>query len=294
MLFWKQYYFHQKPHHPPNLLHHSNVSKRRVVRYLTLVHTESRTFGAADKHEGALICNVVIFTVQTKTFPVINLIEITLSTLFEGNTCLWRGGGCNGGKQGSGGACCSLRLARWQGTRYHHRVLLQQLPTHRRFSPRVDPGPGKAMVLVQHDQQPGHFTLRGCGQRLLGVKRITLHFKLLYLKLCQVLDAYQVFTAACGVRHFFWRHFKVVSPVTDLLTLSRSGQDPFCFHWRGERTRQCQRFLLHLISPPCFPLKHIYKLFFMSIQLEWGNPGAGTCFLFAYSVETSILTSDLL
>lgn len=60
----------------------------------------------------------------------------------------------------------------------------------------------KAMVLVQHDQQSGHFVLCRCGQRLLGVKRSSLHFRLSYLKLCSVLDAYQIFTAVWVVSHF--------------------------------------------------------------------------------------------
>lgn len=185
------------------------------------------------------------------------------------------GWGLQGGKQGSSGACCSLRLARWQGMGCHHTFWLQQPPTRRHFPRRVDPGPGQSSGACAAWPAAGHFTLWRCGQRLLGVKRSTLHFKLLYLKLCQVLDAYQVFTAACGVSHFFWRHFKVVSPVSDLLTLSRSGQDCFCFHYRGERTKDCQGSLLHLINPSCSLLKCVCKLFLWTASWSGGIPVQG-------------------
>lgn len=88
-----------------------------------------------------------------------------------------------------------------------------------------------------------------------------LHFKLLRLKLRRVLDAYQIFTAVWSVSHFFWRHFKVVSAASDLLTLSRSGRDHFCFHCRSERARECQGSLPHLINPSLSPLKCVCRLF---------------------------------
>lgn len=57
------------------------MSKICVVPFLTLVQTESSTFGAIDKHEGALTCQVVIFTEQTKIFPVLPLLKQTFSAL---------------------------------------------------------------------------------------------------------------------------------------------------------------------------------------------------------------------
>lgn len=224
-----------------------------------LVHTESSTSGLLTSIRGLFFVKWLFLQYRPKHFPYCPYWRKNALN-FEGNTCLWQGGGCKGGRQGSGGACCSLRLAMWQGTGCHHTFLLQQLPTHGRVPPREDPGPGKAVVLVQHDEQPEYFRVWRCGQGLLGVKRSVLHFELLYLKLCRVLDAYQVFTAVCGVSHF-WRHFKVVSPVSDLLTLSRSGQDRFCFHCRSERTRERQGSLLHLVNPSRSLLKCVCKLF---------------------------------
>lgn len=190
MPLWKNYCFHQKPHYSPNLPHHSKVSKRCVVSFLTLVHTESSTFGAIDKREAALACQMVIFTEQTKTFPVLPLLkQIMLSVLRV--TLARAGWELQGGGAGQWWSWLLVDAAEVSGDRMpsHHHTLLQQRPD-------------KAMVLVQHDQQSGHFVLCRCGQRLLGVKRSSLHFRLSYLKLCSVLDAYQIFTAVWVVSHF--------------------------------------------------------------------------------------------
>lgn len=131
----------------------------------------------------------------------------------------------------------------------------------------------------------GHFMVWRCGQRLLGVKRSTLHFKLLCLKLSQVVDACQVFTAEWGVSHFVWRHFKVISPASDLLTLSWSVQDCFCFHCRQKGSRECRGSLLHLISSSQF-LK--CKLLLWAASWSGGIPVTGSSLLSAHPVEADV------
>lgn len=188
MPLWKNYCFHQKFHYSPDLPHHSKVSKRCVVSFLTLVHTESSTFGAIDKREAALTCQMVIFTEQIKTFPVLPLLKQMLSALRV--TLARAGWELQGGEAGQWWSWLLVDAAEVSGDRMpsHHHTLLQQQR------------PDKAMV--QHDQQSGHFVLCRCGQTLLGVKRSSLHFRLSYLKLCSVLDAYQIFTAVWVVSHF--------------------------------------------------------------------------------------------
>lgn len=68
------------------------------------------------------------------------------------------------------------------------------------------------------------------------------------------------FHCSVGCQPLLWRYFKIVSPVSDLITLSRSHQDCFCFHCRGEGTKECQGSL-HLINPFCSLLKCICKRF---------------------------------
>lgn len=149
----------------------------------------------------------------------------------------------------------------------HHTFLLQQLPICAHFLTRVDWGPDKAMVLVQHDQQSGHFMLCRCGQRLFGVKGSSLHFKLAYLK-TQHLSGFHC-SVGCHFQPLLWRYFKIVLPVSDLITLSRSHQDCFCFHCRGEGTKECQGSL-HLINPFCSLLKCICKRFLWPASCSGG------------------------
>lgn len=80
------------------------------------------------------------------------------------------------------------------------------------------------------------------------------------------------FHCSVGCQPLLWRYFKIVSPVSDHLTLSRYHQDCFCFHCRGEEL-ECQGSL-HLINPFCSLLKCVFKL--MTNQLQWGNFGAET------------------
>lgn len=127
MPLWKNYCFHQKPHYSPNLPHHSKVSKRRVVSFLTLGHTESSTFGAIDKRETALACQMVIFTEQTKTFPVLPLLkQIMLSVLRV--TLARAGWELQGGGAGQWWSWLLVDAAEVSGDRMpsHHHTLLQQ------------------------------------------------------------------------------------------------------------------------------------------------------------------------
>lgn len=127
MPLWKNYCFHQKPHYFPNLPHHSKVSKRRVVSFLTLGHTESSTFGAIDKREVALACQMVIFTEQTKTFPVLPLLkQIMLSVLRV--TLARAGWELQGGGAGQWWSWLLVDAAEVSGDRMpsHHHTLLQQ------------------------------------------------------------------------------------------------------------------------------------------------------------------------
>lgn len=127
MPLWKNYCFHQKPHYSPNLPHHSKVSKRRVVSFLTLGHTESSTFGAIDKREVALACQMVIFTEQTKTFPVLPLLkQIMLSVLRV--TLARAGWELQGGGAGQWWSWLLVDAAEVSGDRMpsHHHTLLQQ------------------------------------------------------------------------------------------------------------------------------------------------------------------------
>lgn len=127
MPLWKNYCFHQKPHYSPNLPHHSKVSKRRVVSFLTLGHTESSTFRAIDKREVALACQMVIFTEQTKTFPVLPLLkQIMLSVLRV--TLARAGWELQGGGAGQWWSWLLVDAAEVSGDRMpsHHHTLLQQ------------------------------------------------------------------------------------------------------------------------------------------------------------------------
>lgn len=131
----------------------------------------------------------------------IALTEINILS-FEGNTCLGRVGAARRRSRAvvELPACWCYRGVR--GPEYHHTTTSSCysscLHVHTFCQEWID----KATVFVQHDQQSGHFMLCRCGQRLLGVKSNSLHFKLSYLKLCSVLDAYHIFTAVWVVSHF--------------------------------------------------------------------------------------------
>lgn len=238
MPLWKNYCFHQKPHYSPNLPHHSKVSKRRVVSFLTLGHTESSTFGAIDKRETALACQMVIFTEQTKTFPVLPLLkQIMLSVLRV--TLARAGWELQGGGAGQWWSWLLWMLQRCQGTGCHHTI------TPCCSSDWQSHGARAAWPAVRAFRALQMWAETPWGEKKL-ITLQTLIFEALLSPWCL-----SDFHCSVGCQPLLWRCFKIVSPVSDLLTLSRYHQDCFCFHCRGEELKSVKG--LFTLSSPSAP-----------------------------------------
>lgn len=64
------------------------------------------------------------------------------------------------------------------------------------------------------------------------------------------------FHCSVGCQPLLWRYFKIVSPLSDLLTLSRYHPDCICFHRGGEELKSVKS--LFSLSIPSAPLKNVF------------------------------------
>lgn len=154
-------------------------------------------------------------------------------------------------------------LQRCQGARissHHHIFLLQQLPACAHFLSRVD-WQSHSVCAAWSAVRAFHALQMWTGTPWSEKQLITLQsliFEALLSTWCL-----SRFHCSVGCQPLLWRYFKIVSPVSpvsDLLTLSRYHPDCFLFSLQGWRTKECQESL-QLINPFCSLLKCVCKLF---------------------------------
>lgn len=164
------------------------------------------------------------------------------------------GWGLQGGEAGQcSEACCSLMQQRCQGPGYHHTTTppccCSCLHVHTSVESGLRTWQSQGVCAAWPAVRAFHALQMWTGTPW-GEKQLitlqTLIFEALLSTWCL-----SHFHCSVGCQPLLWRYFKIVSPVSDLLTLSRCHPDCFCFHCRGEELKSVKSlFNLSIPSAP--------------------------------------------